>query len=80
MPKPSALLSLVDRRFGESVRQMTASNPFLPARIAAERAALGDEFEERGADWNTRPPGAESYAQRISTTGRALLALLSLPK
>jgi hypothetical protein len=27
----------------------------------------------------TRPPGADSYAQRISTTGWALLALLATP-
>jgi DNA-binding NtrC family response regulator len=58
MSKASSLLSPADRQFGESVRQMTASNPFLPARIAAERAALGADFEEKGADWNTRPPTA----------------------
>ncbi|MGH7944480.1 MAG: sigma-54-dependent transcriptional regulator [Opitutaceae bacterium] len=56
MPNPSPLFNPSDREFGEAVRQMTASNPFLPARIAAERAALGSDFEESGADWNTRPP------------------------
>lgn len=39
---------------------MAAANPFLPERIAAERQALGPEFEERGADWNTRPPTGET--------------------
>jgi DNA-binding NtrC family response regulator len=56
MTAPSSLFSEADARFGEAVREITASNPFLPARIAAERAALGSEFEESGADWNTRPP------------------------
>src|SRR5688500_14104575 len=55
----SSLFTARDREFGEAVRQMTASNPFLPARIAAERAALGPDFDESGADWNTRPPTAE---------------------
>ena len=59
MTKPSSILNPSDRQFAEAVLQMTGSNPFLPARIAAERAALGSEFEERGADWNTRPPTAE---------------------
>ena len=37
--------------------------------------------QETDGSWpeTTRPPGAESYAQRISTTGWALLALLSTP-
>src|SRR6187455_2885636 len=59
MTTPASLFSESDRRFGEAVRVMTASNPFLPARIAAERAALGSEFEEGGADWNTRPPTSD---------------------
>jgi DNA-binding NtrC family response regulator len=58
MSKPRPLFDPVMRRFGAAVRAMTASNPFLPERIAAEREALGTEFEERGADWNTRPPTA----------------------
>ncbi len=45
-----------DRRFAEAVRRINAANPFLPERIAAERAALGAEFQEQEADWNTRPP------------------------
>jgi hypothetical protein len=38
--------------------------------------------QEKDGSWpeTTRPPGAESYAQRISTTGWATLALLSIPK
>ena len=58
MTKVTPLFDGADRRFGTAIRAMTASNPFLPERIAAEREALGAEFEERGADWNTRPPTA----------------------
>lgn len=38
--------------------------------------------QEKDGSWpeTTRPPGADSYAQRISTTGWATLALLSIPK
>ncbi len=38
---------------------MNACNPFLSERIAAERTALGAQFEERDADWNTRSPTAQ---------------------
>eukprot|EP01035_Chromulina_nebulosa_P067907 gene67907-93041_t len=51
-----SLFNAADRRFGEAARRMTASNPFLPERIAAERAALGADFQENEADWNTRRP------------------------
>lgn len=58
--------------------------------LAAHRRRLGVEemirrgreflirTQERDGSWpeTTRPPGAESYAQRISTTGWALLAIL----
>ena len=52
---------------------------------AAEMIRRGREFlvRQQHADgsWpeTTRPPGADSYAQRISTTGWALLALLEAP-
>ena len=51
----------------------------------AEMARRGREFlvgmQEADGSWpeTTRPHGADSYAQRISTTGWALLALLSVP-
>jgi DNA-binding NtrC family response regulator len=69
MTTRAALFSGADRKFGAAVRAMTASNPFLPERIAAEREALGAEFEERGADWNTRPPTAA-----LNRNGDRLLA------
>ena len=75
MSKTVVVLNPADRAFAEAVRQMTASNPFLPARIAAERAALGPEFEERGADWNTRPPTAHlnrNHDILIEKSGRVL--------
>src|SRR5262245_45396305 len=53
------LFSPSDREFAEAVRRMNASNPFLPERIAAERAALGVDFEEKGSDWNTKPPSPD---------------------
>ncbi len=45
--------------FCEAIAIVAASNPFLPARIEAERRALGDSFVEAGEDWNTRPPSTE---------------------
>ncbi len=50
-----------DRVFAEAVARINAANPFLPERIAAEREALGGDFVEAGAAWNTRPPMAESH-------------------
>lgn len=51
----------------------------------AEMVRRGRAFliatQEKDGSWpeTTRPPGADSYAQRISTTGWATLALLSPP-
>ncbi|MES2693478.1 MAG: sigma 54-interacting transcriptional regulator [Verrucomicrobiota bacterium] len=67
---PSSLFNAADRRFAEAVRRVNACNPFLPERIEAERAALGDAFEERDADWNTRPPTASSSPNHALLTAR----------
>jgi DNA-binding NtrC family response regulator len=48
-----------EREFATAVQRMSAANPFLPERIDSERAALGADFEEREADWNTRAPSPE---------------------
>ena len=47
-----------EREFATAVQRVSAANPFLPERIATERTALGADFEEREADWNTRAPAA----------------------
>jgi DNA-binding NtrC family response regulator len=59
-----------DRSFAAAVYRVNACNPFLPDRIAAERAALGPEFQERDADWNTRPPTARSSPNHAALTAR----------
>jgi DNA-binding NtrC family response regulator len=56
MPTPVELFRPGDRSFAAAMRRVNACNPFLPERIAAERAALGAEFHEADAEWNTRPP------------------------
>lgn len=70
MSKRPALFTPTDRRFSEAVRRMTSSNPFLPERIAAERAALGEAFQEREADWNTRPPTTKPSPNHATLTAR----------
>lgn len=52
------------------MRRVNACNPFLPERITAEREALGAAFEEREADWNTRPPTARATPNHAALTAR----------
>ena len=70
MAKDVTSFSAADRQFAEAVRRVNACNPFLPERIAAERAALGAEFEEREVDWNTRPPTARPSPNHAALTVR----------
>jgi hypothetical protein len=53
--------------------------PGVPKRIRQGRAFLVENQQDDGS-WveTTRPSGAESYAQRLSTTGWATLALLAV--
>jgi transcriptional regulator with AAA-type ATPase domain len=50
-----SVFTLAERRLAESIAQLGYCNPFLPERIAWERAALGGEFDERYAQWNLQP-------------------------
>ncbi len=70
MTKTKPLFTTADRAFAYAVRKVNACNPFLPERIAAERSALGGDFEERGADWNTRPPAARPSPNHDALTRR----------
>jgi DNA-binding NtrC family response regulator len=70
------VFSIRERAFAEAIAKVNAANPFLPERIAAEREALGGDFVEAGAAWNTRPPSAEAHVNVRQITERcgALLA------
>ncbi len=57
------------------------SGPGVAARIAKGRAYLvGSQLDDGSWAETTRPAARESYAQRISTTAWATLALLTLPQ
>jgi transcriptional regulator with AAA-type ATPase domain len=49
-----------ERALAAAISRIVYVNPFLPERIAKEREALGDEFDEKDSDWNVR---AESEGQ-----------------
>jgi DNA-binding NtrC family response regulator len=55
------LLSRSDRTFVETISALAHCNPFLPERIAMERAALGPEFVADKADWNRHVESAGEH-------------------
>ncbi|WP_221029271.1 sigma 54-interacting transcriptional regulator [Actomonas aquatica] len=55
------VFSTADQALAEAIARLNGTNPFLPARVDCERAALGAEFVEAGCDWNTRPPSIEMH-------------------
>lgn len=66
-----------------AVRSATSVAPYSPADLAAALRRGRDYLltnQEPAGSWpeTTRPSGGESYAQRISTTAWALLALLEI--
>ena len=72
-----ALLALAGLRPIDSLSTAPYSTPDLDAAIERGRAALLRTQNPDGS-WpeTTRPPNGDSYAQRISTTAWALMALL----
>lgn len=70
-----AIFTAAERRFAENVAQLAYCNPFLPERIAWERAALGNAFDERYAHWNldSAAPLSANVLQ-IVARGEQLLA------
>ncbi len=65
-----ALFTAAERDFALKIAQINTCNPFLPERIGAERAALGNEFIEAGAEWNQLPPTAEAHGNHVRLTER----------
>lgn len=49
------MLTKPQRLFAHHISGIINCNPFLPARIELERLALGREFIESGANWNSHP-------------------------
>ena len=64
------LFSSADRGLAEVLVGVAYCNPFIPERIALEREALGDDFDEADADWNRRP--------EVGATPGNVLRLLAL--
>ena len=84
-PVPDVAVRAVDTALAtlalDALSQKRAAPTFTPDALAAAIAAgRGYLLHQQLADgsWNetTRPAGQSSYAQRISTTGWALLALV----
>jgi DNA-binding NtrC family response regulator len=68
-------LTDAERELAIAVQRMSAANPFLPERIAAERSALGADFEEREKDWNTRAPSpvpSPNHAKLVQRCARVI--------
>jgi hypothetical protein len=47
--------------FAQTISRLAYCNPFLPERIEHEKAALGNEFIDRGEVWNLRPEEGGVY-------------------
>src|SRR4051794_9055038 len=69
-----------DKLFSRAIARGNAAKPFFPERNDAERDALGAEFVEKGAEWNTRPPASESHPNLAAITARCAALLARLKK
>jgi len=45
-----------EQAFARSISKLNQTNPFVPDRIEREREALGSDYREGSAAWNTLPP------------------------
>lgn len=70
-----AIFDAAERAIARAIARAAYLNPFLPERIAAERAALGDAFEERDCDWNVRADfeGRHGNVERLTERAGALV-------
>ena len=71
--RPAMLFPEGDATVARAVGQLTAGNPFLPERLEAERAALGDEFDPAGTLWHSpASPSPAPNVVRIAARATAL--------
>jgi DNA-binding NtrC family response regulator len=67
-----AVFSTSDRHFLKSVASLAYANPFLPERIALQKAALGDEFEPYGPFWSASVTDPDVTPSNITAIYRKL--------
>jgi transcriptional regulator with AAA-type ATPase domain len=70
------MLSREERRFLSAVAQLGYGNPFLPERIAFEKAALGREFVAGGPVWSASVSDPDTESPNVVSIYRKLSALM----
>jgi hypothetical protein len=73
-----AIFTDEERQFAEAARGLLRVNPFLPARLDLERAALGPEFMEEGADTSIHPLWEAQHPNSVRLAARAEALVESL--
>jgi len=67
------LFTEAESALARAVGELGAGNPFMPARLEAERAALGDAFDPAGTLWHSpAEPVPAANVVRIATRATAL--------
>jgi hypothetical protein len=76
------LFTEAEQAFARAVGELGAGNPFLPERLEAERAALGDAFDLTGTLWESPAepepaPNVVAIAARVTALADAARARLA---
>jgi transcriptional regulator with AAA-type ATPase domain len=72
------VFSKQEQHFLSSVAKVGYGNPFLPERIAFERAALGREFVPGGQVWSTSVSDPEAESPNVAAIYKKLSALMEV--
>lgn len=71
-----SILSKDEQHFLSSVAELGYGNPFLPERIAFEKAALGREFVEAGPVWSASVSDPDSEPPNVTAIHKKLDSLM----
>jgi len=66
-----ALMTPAEVALARALKDLSLSNPFLPERMAAERAALGDDYRELQSVWSSRADVPELTPNVVKIRRRA---------
>ena len=73
-----AVFSEEEARFAKAAQGLLRGNPFLPARLDFERAALGPEFIQEGADTSIHPSWEAQHPNSVRLAAKAEALVESL--